>query len=429
MVLGCIADDFTGASDLGNVLSRGGLQTIQFVGVPVGPAPECDAGIVALKSRSIPAAEAVKQSREALSWLRGQGCQRYVFKYCSTFDSTPQGNIGPVAEALAGDLGVRGVVVCPTSVATGRTVYQGHLFVGDRLLHESGMERHPLNPMTDPDLRRWLSLQTEAPVGHVDYRCVRAGAEAISAALRDASRRGETLVVVDAITEEDLSAIDVACRDVPLLTGGSSVALGLPEALVKQGLAVRRPIGFVGLSGPAVVISGSCSDVTLSQVAEYTLSHPLVRIDVDAVMRGDQGVVGALADLLLQQVDDQPLLSSSDARSAVDHNQNRYGPWAVAERLDDLFGCIARRLVQSGVQRLVVAGGETSGAVVNGLNLRTLRIGPQIAPGVPALRSLTEEPTVALALKSGNLGDLGFFERAAWTLGQQLPPYETGAAM
>src|SRR5688572_13154830 len=238
MLLGVIADDFTGASDIANTLAKGGLSTVQFLGLPTKPAPEaCEAGVVALKSRSIAAADAVTLSLEAFEWLRAQGCRQYAFKYCSTFDSTPEGNIGPVGEALAKALDGKGVAACPAFPTTGRTVYQGHLFVGDRLLDESGLENHPLNPMTDADIRRWLARQSREPVGLVPWTTVRQGAAAIRAALDFAAGRGERLVIVDAVSDEDLLAIGEACAEAKLLTGGSGIALGLPRNFVREGLA------------------------------------------------------------------------------------------------------------------------------------------------------------------------------------------------
>src|SRR5688572_24418103 len=241
MLLGVIADDFTGASDIANTLANGrsgGLRTTQFLGLPQRPAPgTCVAGVVALKTRSIAAAEAVSQSLAALRWLKEQGCRQFVFKYCSTFDSTPAGNIGPVGEALADALGAKGVPACPAFPAAGRTVYQGHLFVGDRLLSESSLRTHPLNPMTDPDIRRWLALQSRRAVGLVPHASVAKGAAAIRAALDESAGRGACLVIVDALTEGDLLAIAAACAGRPLLTGGSGIAMGLPQNFIAQGLA------------------------------------------------------------------------------------------------------------------------------------------------------------------------------------------------
>src|SRR6478735_11606202 len=247
MLLGCIADDSTGASDLANTLVKAGMRTVQFIDVPSGQVQDCDAGVVALKSRSIAAKDAVEQSLAALKWLRAQGCKQFVFKYCSTFDSTPEGNIGPVAQALAKELGAKRVVVCPVFPEAGRTVYQGHLFVHDKLLSESGMEKHPLNPMTDPDIRRWLRLQTSLKVGHVGYGAVRRGAKAIADAV---TAQDEGLIVVDALTDDDLVAIGTACDGAPLVSGGSGIAMGLPDNFRRQGVLRQASQGFSGVAGP-----------------------------------------------------------------------------------------------------------------------------------------------------------------------------------
>lgn len=409
MLLGVIADDFTGASDVASTIAKGGLATVQFLGVPPGEAPAaCQAGVVALKSRSIPAAEAVAQSLDALRWLRRQGCRQFVFKYCSTFDSTPAGNIGPVGEALAAALGVRGVPACPAFPATGRTVYGGHLFVGTRLLSESGMEHHPLNPMTDPDLRRWLGRQSAHPVGLVPWPVVRRGGAAIAAALDEAAARGETLVVVDAVSDDDLLAIGDAMAGRPLLTGGSGIALGLPRALLAGG---ERPGGsaFRGVAGDGIVLAGSCSAATLGQVERHRAAHPALRIGVGDVMEGRVGTAAIVAFAEAHR-GEAPLVYSSSPASEVRDVQARFGREAVAGRLDALFAEAARALVAGGFTRMVVAGGETSGAVVGALGLASLAIGPEIDPGVPAL--LAEETGLALALKSGNFGAPDVFARA-----------------
>ncbi|HEX4216558.1 MAG TPA: 3-oxo-tetronate kinase [Candidatus Dormibacteraeota bacterium] len=416
MLLGCIADDFTGASDVANMLARGGMRTVQLVGVPAGDPPPCDAAVVALKSRSIPAATAVEQSLAALAWLHLQGCRQVVFKYCSTFDSTPRGNIGPVATALAGELGVRGVVVCPALPENGRTVYEGHLFVGDRLLSESGMEHHPLNPMTDPDIRRWLGLQVTGAIGHVDLVTVRRGPDAIRRALAAIGDAGTTLAVVDAISDEDLTAIGIACREAPLITGGSGVALQLPANLVEMGLLERSSPPFAGARGPAAVLAGSCSPATLRQVSAHAATHPALGVDVDALMTGLLGA-DELTDSLIAHGDEEPLLYSSASAEKVRAVQERYGGELVAHRLDELFAEVARGLVGARFERLVVAGGETSGAVVAALGVEAMEVGPEIDPGVPALGVLGREAPLALALKSGNFGRDDLFGRAIGVLG------------
>src|SRR4051812_46398424 len=263
MLIGVIAAAFTAPADIPNpppkaLPGQGGLATSQYMGVPRGAAaPEVEAGVVSLKSRSVPVEDAVAASLEAFHWLQAQGCRQFVFKYCSTFDSTPEGNIGPVAEALADALGVKGVVACPAFPAMGRTVYQGHLFVGDRLLSESGMQHPPLTPMTDADIRRWLRRQTRSDVGHVSARVVGEGTEAIDAALRACADRGERLAIVDAVTDEDLVRIGRACADAPLLTGGSGIALGLPANFIAKGLAKGGRNRFDGVDGPEAVLAGA----------------------------------------------------------------------------------------------------------------------------------------------------------------------------
>ncbi|HXQ40221.1 MAG TPA: 3-oxo-tetronate kinase [Candidatus Udaeobacter sp.] len=416
MLLGVIADDFTGASDIANTLARGGLATIQFLGVPGRAAPaDCEAGVVALKSRSIAAGEAVRLSLGALDWLKGQGCRQFVFKYCSTFDSTPQGNIGPVGEALARALGAKGVPACPAFPTAGRTVYQGHLFVGDRLLNESGLEHHPLNPMTDADLRRWLARQTQEPVGLVPWTVVRRGGPAIREALDAAGSRGERLVIVDAISDEDLLAIGEASADVLLLTGGSGIALGLPRNFIRRKLAGKGQGAFRPVAGAGAILAGSCSKATLGQVDIHRREHPVLEVTVEAAMEGRVSAA-ELAAFVLGHKDTAPLVYSSAPPERVRAVQDRFGRDAVAHRLDALFADAAHAAVQGGVRRLVVAGGETAGAVVTALGIDALAIGPEIDPGVPALTRIGGSP-LALALKSGNFGAPDFFAKALRVLG------------
>ncbi|HRJ69064.1 MAG TPA: four-carbon acid sugar kinase family protein [Beijerinckiaceae bacterium] len=423
MLLGVIADDYTGASDIANTIAKGGggtpgLATVQFLGIPKGRAPEsCEAGVVALKSRSIPAGDAVAQSLAALRWLQAQGCRQIVFKYCSTFDSTPDGNIGPVAEALARALGVHGVVACPAFPGAGRTVYQGHLFVGDRLLSQSGLENHPLNPMTDADIRRWLRRQTETPVGIASWNAtVAKGAAALQDALAEAAGRGETLVIVDAISDDDLLTIGEAVADAPLLTGGSGVALGLSRNFIRKGLAKGAASAFRRVDGPEAILAGSCSRATLGQIAHHKAQgHPVLPIDVAGVMSGAV-VMADLVGFLVRNAGRAPLVFSSSPPDEVAALQARFGREAVAHRLDSLFAETARAAVDGGIRRLVVAGGETSGAVVSALGLEALAIGPEIDPGVPALSNASGVP-LAVALKSGNFGAVDFFAKALATLG------------
>ena len=411
MHLGCIGDDFTGSADLANTLAKQGMRVSLYCGVPGDSVDRSvEAGVVALKSRTIPAPEAVAQSLEALHWLRAQRCGQFFFKYCSTFDSTREGNIGPVADALIAALETDCAIVCPAFPATGRSVYQGHLFVGDRLLSESGMENHPLTPMTDPDLRRWLAAQSRHAVGHIAAATVFKGRHAIRAALERERAAGRRLIVVDAIRDEDLIEIGAAADGLKLITGGSGVALGLPENFRRRGLLTGKADGWTGQQGRCAILSGSCSTATRAQVARHQAVHPTLKIDVDAVVAGETTAETVAQWLLVQQ--GLPLAYSSADPAQVKAAQARHGREAAAAAIERLFAETARRLVGSGVTRLIKAGGETSGAVVAALGIEALEVGPEIDPGVPALRA----GSLALALKSGNFGAEDFFEKAAGVL-------------
>lgn len=409
MKLGCIGDDFTGSSDLACMLAKNGMRVIQFSGVPDDTAPgDVDAGVVALKTRTMQVEDAVALSLGALEWLKAQGCTQFFFKYCSTFDSTPDGNIGPVTEALMDRLGTENAIVCPAFPATGRSVYQGHLFVGDRLLSESGMEHHPLTPMTDPDIRRWLGRQSRRAVGHVPAATVAAGPDSIAKGVAAETRAGRPLVVIDATSDADLRAIGAATAGLPLITGGSGVAMGLPLALLGPDGLHSDGDDWGGQTGPAALIAGSVSKMTRAQIIRWSQSNPVREITADKVMAGRITPRDAANAALASET---PLLLYSSAEPAVvKRAQDRYGCDIVAGRLEAFFAETARLLVEGGVTRLVIAGGETSGAVVEGLGLTALRIGPEIAPGVPAVAA--EGRPLALALKSGNFGDEEFFAKA-----------------
>ncbi|MCG4255138.1 four-carbon acid sugar kinase family protein [Acetobacter senegalensis] len=417
MLIGVIADDFTGASDIASALAsgvegKGGLSTVQFLGIPDGVAPTgIDAGVVSLKSRSIAAREAVRQSVAAADWLIKAGVEQIIFKYCSTFDSTPQGNIGPVAEALADRLGASKVIFCPSFPANGRTVYQGNLFVHDVPLAESGMAHHPLTPMRDSDIRRVLQSQAARRVGHLPYQVVQGGAQSIKKAL---AQMEAPFVVVDAISDCNLVQLAESQASAPLVTGGSAIAAGLAENFIRRGHARSGQFHGETIDGPEIVIAGSCSGATLGQIEYHRASHPEMAIDVDAVMSGEVDADTYLP-FLLENAGNAPLLHSSAPQNVLERIQKHYGSSKVAARLDRLFGDIAAKAVAHGVRRVVVAGGETSGAVANALGFSSLRVGKQIDPGVPVLISTTEKP-VALALKSGNFGAPDFFEKALNTM-------------
>lgn len=418
MLLGCVGDDFTGSSDLANTLAKAGMRVTQYSGVPSGPAePGVEAGVVALKSRTIDPQEAVRLSLLALEWLAEQGCRQFVFKYCSTFDSTPEGNIGPVAEAMAKALGETRVIVCPAFPGAGRTIFQGHLFVGDRLLSESGMESHPLTPMTDPDIRRWLARQTRMKVGHVPARTVFAGAAAIRRGLEAEAEAGRRLIVTDATSDADLLALGAAADGLKLVTGGSGIAMGLPENFRRAGLLKGGGGAWAGVLGRAAILSGSCSKATRGQVAAH--DGPKLEVTAEAAMAGEIDGAKAAEWALAQR--GVPLVYSSADPAVVAAAQEKFGREEVAGRIERLMGEAAVALVEGGVTRLVTAGGETSGAVVEALGVAALEIGPEIDPGVPALKA--EGRGLALALKSGNFGGEDFFARAVAALA---PPRKGG---
>lgn len=407
MLLGAIADDFTGASDLANTLTKAGMATTLFVGIPEGPV-DCEAGVVALKTRSIPAEQAVARSLAAHEWLHGQGAQQILFKYCSTFDSTPEGNIGPVADALLAATGAQVAVVCPAFPGAGRTIYSGQLFVGDVPLNESGMQHHPLNPMTDADLRRWLARQSANRVEWLPWAEVAKGRAAIRAALDRIAAQGPALVVVDAITDADLLEIGAALDGAALITGGSGIALGLPGNF---GCGDRAGAAGPAVVGHGVVLSGSCSVASQAQVAEYAAQHPVREIGFDDVESGRVTAEG-LADWALERAAAAPMIFTTASPEKVAETQRQYGRDVVSAAFEGLMGCLAAELVDRGFTRIAVGGGETSGAVIEALGLTSLRIGPEIAPGVPAVSSERNGLRIGLALKSGNFGGQGFYTRA-----------------
>ncbi len=411
-LLGCIADDFTGATDLAGILVRAGMRTVQTVGVPAGPLDgEVDAVVVALKSRTIPAQDAVAQSLAALEWLRAAGARRWFFKYCSTFDSTERGNIGPVADALLDALGVPFSIACPAFPENGRAVFMGHLFVGEVLLSESGMRDHPLTPMTDPNLVRVLQRQSRRKVGLVRAATVAEGPDVIRVRFEGLRRDGVGLAVVDAVSDADLHRIGEAAWDLPLVTGGSGVAMGLPAAWRARGLlgAGDGAATLPPAAGLSAIVSGSCSVATLGQVsAALRAGVPGFRVDPLRLAAGEDVAGAALAWATPLLAAGPVLVYATAEPDAVRSAQDRLGRERAGALVEDALAAIARGLVARGVGRLVVAGGETAGAVVNALGVRMLRIGPQIAPGVPWTASVGARP-LALALKSGNFGAPAFF--------------------
>ena len=415
LLLGAIADDFTGATDLANTLVRGGMRTVQTIGIPSGDQrfDDADAIVVALKTRSIPAADAIRLSCEALESLSSRGARKFLFKYCSTFDSTDAGNIGPVADALLERLEAPLTVFCPAFPENQRRVFNGYLFVGDVLLSESGMEKHPLTPMTDSNLVRVLSRQTPHRVGKVDLEVVRSAENALQHALAAARRDGVRHLIVDAISDADLRAIGLATEELPLITGGSGIALGLPELFTRRNLL--RPVADAGalphIDGPAVVLSGSCSPATLIQVAYMQKRKPVLHLDTRALDREESLIDGAIRWAEAHMPEAPLLISASSSPDDVRATQARFGKEDAGRRIEHVLGKVAQALRARGVRRFVVAGGETSGAVVKELGVGALRIGKQIDPGIPWTATIDSQP-LALALKSGNFGGEDFFLRA-----------------
>jgi uncharacterized protein YgbK (DUF1537 family) len=411
-ILGVIADDFTGATDIAGMLVKNGMRTIQTIGIPAeGTIPDdVDAVVIALKSRSIAAKDAVALSLGALeALLRQAECQRLFFKYCSTFDSTDAGNIGPVADALLDITGGKLTIHCPAFPENGRTIFFGHLFVGDQLLSDSPMRHHPLNPMTDSNLVRVLARQTRHKVGYVPLKQVQAGSAELSAALDKLAREGVRHAIVDAVTDNDLGIIGEAVGEDGLVCGGSGVALGLPAAYRRRGLLPHRSDAATlpKVRGRAAVLAGSCSAATLGQIENFRGPH--LALDTDAICRGEPVAGKALAwarDKL-----GPILVSASDKPEAVKALQQKYGVEKSSHAIESTMAEVARGLVAAGVGRLVVAGGETSGAVVGALDVAALRIGPEIDPGVPWTASVGGKPLL-LALKSGNFGAPDFFTKA-----------------
>ncbi len=414
--LGCIADDYTGASDLANTLTRAGLRTVQTIGVPADDLalPEVDAVVVSLKSRSIEASLAVSRSQSAEKWLRGRDAKHVLFKICSTFDSTDKGNIGPVMDALRADAGETIVLVTPAFPETGRTVYQGNLFVGPVPLNESPLKDHPLNPMHDSNLVRVLARQSKTRIGLVDLSVVARGPDAVRARLADLSKSGVGAVIIDAVFDRDLETIGTVALGHRLSVGASGIGLGLARALVgvaggkKADAAAEAAVG-----GPAACLAGSCSQATLQQIANAEKIMPVLHLDPDRVVAGQEEARRALAWARERLESGAVLIASSATPEEVATLQARHGRDAAGHAIEQAMADIAEGLVQAGVRRLVVAGGETSGAVVDRLGIPGFLVGAEIAAGVPVLRAVgAKRGAMLLALKSGNFGGPEFFSDA-----------------
>ena len=432
LLLGCIADDFTGATDLANNLVRAGMRVVQTIGLPDAPLPDdCNAVVIALKSRTIAPEQAVKQSLAALQWLKEQHVHQVYFKYCSTFDSwytgEVRGNIGPVTEALMQAMGCDFTIATPAFPDNQRTVFKGHLFVGDQLLSDSGMKNHPLTPMTDANLVHVLQAQCQRQVGLIDYRCVAKGVHAIADRITELKSQGISIAVVDALSNDDLLRLGPALADMPLVTAGSGVAIGLPSNWGIQPAADSAKLPTA--QGQQAIISGSCSQATQGQVAHFVAQggaayqlDPLAwPSDTPPADIAAQVVNWATAHMASSPV---LVYSTADAEQ-VKSVQSQRGTQHAGEHTEQVLAQVAQGLVQHGVSQLVVAGGETSGACVQALGISQLTIGAQIDPGVPwcyAPSRLALSGGLHITLKSGNFGSADFFTKAFQSLHQSTHP-------
>jgi len=430
LLLGCIADDFTGATDLANNLVRAGMRAIQTIGIPTQPLrSDVDVVVIALKSRTIPVADAVAQSLAALHWLQAQGAKQIYFKYCSTFDSTSEGNIGPVTEALMQAMGTDFTIATPAFPDNGRTVFKGHLFVGDVLLNESGMQHHPLTPMTDPNLVRVMQSQCASSVGLIDFKTVAQGQAAILSRIDVLKSQGCRIAIVDALSNDDLLRLGPALRDMPLLTAGSGVAIGLPANFGLQ--PTPNTSALPSLQGMQAVIAGSCSTATQKQVAHFKAQGlPTLALDPIRLVQDDAAHAAVVSEALAwakshltqgAETIGPVLIYSTASPESVKATQAQYGAQVVGDRVEHALASIAQGLHQLGVGQLVVAGGETSGACVQALGITQLQIGQQIDPGVPWCYAHTDARGLHITLKSGNFGSEDFFTKAFRQLATAVP--------
>lgn len=415
ITLGCIADDFTGATDLANMLVKGGLKTIQLLGTPSknDVVPSVDAVIIALKTRTIPVEDAIEQSLQAMNWLKNAGAKQFFFKYCSTFDSTDEGNIGPVIDALMAGLETQFTIACPAFPETERTIFKGHLFVGDKLLSDSPMKDHPLTPMTDSNLVSTLSRQTSQKVGLVEYTNISGGPSEIKKAFNQLQKEDVAIAVTDVLNDEHLYFLGEAVKDFKLITGGSGIALGLPSQLKsqenhKEETTVHK---LPEVLGKELILSGSCSEMTLAQVNEFSKKYCTLKLNPVELAESNSALDNAV-DWVIQAKGKKPILVYASAPpDAVKEVQQRLGRDLASSTVENALAKIARAAVQNGFRRIVVAGGETAGAVVSKLGIKGIMIGEQIDPGVPTTVSIGN-PSIGLVLKSGNFGSADFFEKA-----------------
>ncbi|WP_086931731.1 3-oxo-tetronate kinase [Agarilytica rhodophyticola] len=416
LLLGCIADDITGATDIALSLKRQGMRVVQTLGVPTTALmATADAVVVALKTRSIDPKLAVEASLEAIDWLHTLGTQQFYFKYCSTFDSDSQGNIGPVAEALLEYLDSDFTVVCPSFPTNHRTVYQGHLFVKQQLLAESSMRHHPITPMSDSNLVRLLDQQIsdKAKTGLIPLNRVIEGSEAIAQDIAHLKEKNYRFAITDAISDTDLLNIAKACSDLPLVTGGSALAMGLANNYRQKNLLSNNSDDVIlnSVEGHVAILVGSCSSSTQQQVKAASAHYPVISIDPIALSNQSLTIEELTQQALKILEKSTVIITSTATPEIIERMQSTLGKEHVSTLLEETFGLLGKRLVAAGIKKIIVAGGETSGAVSKALAIRQLSIGPQIDPGVPWTHHLGTDK-LFLAFKSGNFGDENFFQKA-----------------
>ena len=418
MILGIIGDDFTGSSDIANNLKKSGMQVSMYAGVP-NLSPDdakkqpTEAAVIALKTRTVPIEEAIKESLKALNWLKESGCKQFIFKYCSTFDSTKDGNIGPVTDAIMEELGADFTIACPSFPDAGRTVYYGHMFVNGKPLNESGMEDHPLTPMTDHNLVRWLNYQTKKEVGLIDFETISQGSDKIKQKIISLKKDDIKYAIVDTTNNKEFDAICEGIKDLPFLTGGSGIALGLPKIYKNKGLLSENNFDLPQNNSNSVILSGSCSRATLEQINIYKVNNPSFYISPDEVMNNIK-LVEEVYIWIKENESLSPLIYSSSDSNNVSAKQKQFGQEILANKIEGFFEKISHKLVNDSFGKFISAGGETSGAIIKGLGVEELKIGKEISPGIPALWSPNSNGNkpISVTLKSGNFGQSDFFSRA-----------------
>ena len=410
MLLGVIGDDFTGSSDIANNLKKAGMSVGMYSGVPDNKMKlnKYNAVVIALKTRTIPIKKAISESVKALEWLKSKKCKKIIFKYCSTFDSTKKGNIGPVIDAIMKNLNVDFTIACPSFPDAGRTLYQGHMFVNGVPLNESGMENHPLTPMTDHNLVRWLNYQTKGKVDLINSVTIKEGAKSIKKRITELKKSNVKYAITDTLDNQDFDLICSGTDNLKFLTGGSGIALGLPKVFKKKGMLKKSNSKLPNVKGNTIILSGSCSLVTNEQVELYKKSNPSLFISPEELIK-NENYHNEIIEWILRHSKKRPLIYSTALPKKVSLYQKKFGS-KISSKIETLFQKIIKNIYKYNFNKIVCAGGETSGAIVKALMIKELQIGEEISAGVPVMWE--PEKNIKITLKSGNFGQKDFFSRA-----------------